>query len=208
VHCYQRRTHIACRIFILCRRQQCFIVGRNFMKRLISIVTFILLISLTVKAKVIVIDKQYLQDAKTIRTIIVLPYKDSTMFYRLQNSKDTLSISCRTKQYSEPFRQTLIKNKGMLKTDLAGKWPTVGQKVLIVINKNNRVSLFATKTGDDYRFWDPNSVPFANSIFSIPKERPYKPLENCNDLWRSENVNYWTCTDGCLLIAFDLKERG
>jgi len=184
------------------------VLAEIFMKRLISIVIFILLTSLTVNAKVIVIDiKQYLQDAKTIRTIIVLAYKDSTMFYRFQNSKDTLSISCRTKQYSEPFRKTLIDKKVMLKTDLAGKWPTIGQKILIVINKNNRVSLFAIKIGDDYRFWDPNSVPFANSIFSIPKERPYKPLENCKNSGRSENANYWTCTDGCLLIAFDLKER-
>ena len=184
------------------------IVGRNFMKRLLSIFTIFLLTSLTVNAKVILIDiKKTLQEARTIKIIIVLAYKDSTMFYRFQNSKDTLSISCKTKQYSEPFRKSLIDKKLMLQTELAGKWPSVGQKILIVINKNNKVALFATKTGDDYRFWDPNSVPFANSIFSIPKERPYKPLENCNDLGRSENANYWTCSDGCLVIALDLKER-
>jgi hypothetical protein len=178
------------------------------MKRLLSILTIILLTSLTVNAKVILIDiKKTLKEAKTIKTIIVIAYKDSTMFYRFQNSNDTLSISCKTKKSSEVFRQTLIDKNFMLKTDLAGKWPSIGQKVLIVINKNNKVALFATKTGDDYRFWDPNSIPFANSIFSIPKERPYKPLENCNDLGRSENANYWTCSDGCLVMALDLKER-
>lgn len=179
------------------------------MMRLLSIVTFTFVTSFVSNAKVIVIDiKKTLQDAKTIKTIIVLGYKDSTMFYRFANSKDTLSINCKSKQFSEPFRQTLIEKKVILKTDLAGKWPAVGQKIIVVINKCNRVSLFATKIGEDYRFWDPNSVAFANSIFSIPKERPYKPLVNCNGLGRSDNENYWTCSDGCLVIALELKERG
>lgn len=178
------------------------------MKRLLSIVTFILVTSFVSNAKVIVINiKKVLQDAKTIKTIIVLGYKDSTMFYRFENSKDTLSINCKAKQFSEPFRQNLIDKKVMLKTDLAGKWPTIGQKVIIVINERDRVSLFATRSGDNYRFWDPNSVAFANSIFAIPKERPFKPLETCDNLRVGGNANYWTCSDGCLVLALDLKER-
>lgn len=118
------------------------------MKRLLSIATFIIVTSFVANAKVIIIDiKKTLQDAKTIKTIIVLGYKDSTMFYRFENAKDTLSINCKARQFSEPFRQTLIDKKIILKSDLAGKWPTVGQKIIVVINKWNRVSLFATKTG-------------------------------------------------------------
>jgi len=179
------------------------------MKRFISTSILIMLASLTVNGKVITINiRAYLQEAKTIRTIIIIAYKDSTMLYRYQDSKDTVSISCRAKQYSEPFRQTLINKKVMLKTDLAGKWPKPGQKVLIVINKTDNVSLFAIKTGDDYRFWDPNSLPFANSVFSIPKERPYKPLNTCNNPGSNENTGFWmSCPDGCLVIASDLTER-
>jgi hypothetical protein len=176
-----------------------------------SILPVLLLTSLTLSAKVIVIDvKKTLQSAKTIKTIIIVGYRESLLFYRFLNSKDTLSIYCDSRRTSEPFRLALIEKKVMLNTDLAGKWPNVGQEVLIVINLNDRVALFAIKKGNDYRFWDPNSVPFANSVFLIPKERPYKPLENCVDwgqnLGQNEDNSFWRCTDGCLVIAFDLTK--
>lgn len=179
------------------------------MKRVFSTLTIVLLTSLTVNAKVIFIDiEKTLREAEKIKIIFVIAYNDSTMFYKFQNSNDTLSISCETKKTSEPFRQTLIDKKVMFETDLAGKWPSVGQKVLIVISKNNNVILFATKTGDDYRFWNPNSVPLANSIFLIPKVNPYKPLDYCNDMGKLTDNKFWSCADGCLFGASSLKERG
>jgi hypothetical protein len=181
------------------------------MGRLTRILSILLLTSLTVSAKVRVINvKKTLQEAKTIKTIIIIGYKESLLLYRFVNSEDTLSISCDTKRISEPFRLTLIEKNVILSTDLSGKWPDIGQEVLIVINSNNRVSLFAIKKGDDYRFWDPNSIPFANSVFLIPMERPYKPLDNCVDwgqlLRLNKDDSFWRCTDGCLVIAFDLKK--
>ncbi len=52
--------------------------------------------------------------------------------------------------------------------EFGGKWPSVGQNVLMVIDSANLLNLLAFRVKNDYRFWDPNSIPFANSIFIIP----------------------------------------
>ncbi len=177
------------------------------MKHIIIILALVFTTSLTVSAKltIIYID-QALKEAKAIRSIIIIGYTDSLMLYRLKNSKDTLKINCQVKDFSEPSRLLLIEKHVINENDLAGKWPKVGANVLLVINSRNRVSLFATLEGLNYRFWDPNSIPFANSIFYILKESHSLPLSTC----QQEDIThakYWVCTDGCILSSLYIKER-
>jgi hypothetical protein len=149
--------------------------------------------------------QKVLNSAKNIQNIIVFDYNDSIMFYGIKNKIDTLKINCKIRKDSEKYRFGLIEKNRIEKTNLAGKWPDIGQEVLIVIDQNNKVSLFATKLKNDnvYRFWDPNSNQFSTSIFSIIMERPYLRLYDCADKIE-KNSKYWTCTDGCLMIATDM----
>ena len=70
--------------------------------------------TLRASAKLIVIDiRQTLAEATVIRSVVVIGYKDSMMLYRLENSKDTLRVLCKTRSFSEPFRLLLIEKKVM-----------------------------------------------------------------------------------------------
>src|SRR5688500_15212068 len=86
-----------------------------------------LLTTLTVHAKLQSIEiKETLDNARSIKTIVVYSYSDSTMFYGHLNSTDTLTIGCKVRTFSESFRLELISNRIRKETDLAGKWPEIG----------------------------------------------------------------------------------
>ena len=90
-------------------------------------------------------------------------YNDSKMKCVNLLNTDTFTINSHTKsimQYSD-------KNSNHWE----GSWPEICEKVIIVTNyiTEERV-LFARKTeNNEYRFWDPRSIPFANTIFIISK---------------------------------------
>lgn len=67
--------------------------------------------------------------------------------------------------------------------------------------------LFAKKMGEKYRFWDPNSVPMANTVFVVPDEKPFIPLDDIMD-WGNPHPGLLFCEDGCYAIARDIKEKG
>ncbi len=180
------------------------------MKKIAFLFAFISSIAFTANAKVkFLYIKELLRNAKTIKSIIVIGYNETTMLYKFENGNDTFKISCKVKEQSEGFRIALIKGGGMLETDLAGSWPKVGQQVLIVISKVNHALLFANKEGGYYRFWDPNSIAFANSIFVFPKEKSFKPLKLCIDNLsiKKESESFSSCSDGCLVNKSYIKER-
>ncbi len=163
-------------------------------------------LSFTTSARVrFIYVHEELKAAKTIRMITVVKYAGGKMYYRYSGSKEIKTIDCSIRQTSESNRLDLVKAKTIKTTDLAGKWPDVGQAVLMVVDTNNRVCMFAKKSKGEYRFWDPNSIPFANSIFVFPKQRPYLRLEDCKD---GGDNNCWECTDGCRAIEYDIIERG
>jgi hypothetical protein len=178
------------------------------MHRLAAILLTLLLAGLTAHAAVrLIYVEQELKNAKTVSTITVLGYNKSWMFYRLPGSKDTLKISARIKASSESFRLDLIKSKWMHPTDMAGKWPSVGQTVLMLASVENTVSLFAVKSGAYYRFWDPNNIPFANSFFVFPNTYPYKQLPRCLNYLSGGSKGTPSCSDGCLVAYEAIKER-
>ncbi len=151
------------------------------MRQAFTILTLFILSALTANAKLIMIHiEKSLAQAKHIQTIVVYGYSDSTMLYGILGTKDTLTIVSNISKTSEQFRLTLIDKKVIKKTDLSGKWPETGDTVLVLINDRNKVELFAKKIKDRFRFWDPNSIPFANSFFQLKKEPPFYLLKTAS----------------------------
>lgn len=174
------------------------------------IVTFSLLIILTsfnskMKVSFIYIKKE-LDIAKVIQEIRIYGYSDSAMLYGTTNSRDTLTIKSNRGKFLNLKEAVKINSDGMLKNELGGKWPEVGQRVLVIIDTTLSIRLFAFKTDDQYRFWDPNSIPFANSIFLIPKEKSFKQLPICLD-YLGDKTDFWSCSDGCLVNIESVKQR-
>ena len=177
------------------------------MKHLKIITVLICMLSFNAIGKVRMIDiRETLKLAQSIKTITVYSYQDQMMFYGEANSQDTFKIDCKTRKISEKFRYDIIVRKLIDNTILVGKWPAIGETVLMVIDKNKRATLFAQILNDRYRFWDPNSIPHANSVFNIPAMRPYILLPVCK-VESTQEGNYWTCSDGCLALRFDI-DRG
>ena len=177
------------------------------MKQLVLILTMALLTTLTIKANTRMIDiKETLDKAKTIKSIVIYGYLDSIMYYGYLNRTDTLGIDCKIRAVSESSRLALISKRAMKQTDLAGKWPEVGDTVLIVISTDDRATLFANRNRNRYRFWDPNSTLSSNSVFSIIKQRPFIPLPDCKE-HGTDDSNLWICRDGCLALMYDIKEK-
>lgn len=128
--------------------------------------TFLLiLLAISVNgSKVRIIDiEETMENATTRQLITVYGYKDEMMLYGISSSKDTLKLDSHLKEMSENNRLLLIEAKAMAQTDLAGKWPEQGEKLLMVIDGSTL--LFAKTEGVDYRFWDVKNIPFANSVF-------------------------------------------
>jgi hypothetical protein len=181
------------------------------MTKKLSLILIFGLTFITVNAKVRSIDiKRTLDSAKVIQMVTIFEYTDSLMYYGYVGSSDTLSINCKVRMSTESFRLDLIKKGVMKETNLAGKWPEGGDTTLIVINKTGHVELFANLENDRYRFWDPNSMPFVNSVFWIRKERPFVQLEECQSELNTiggDDSDYWTCTDGCYAIRYDIDRK-
>jgi hypothetical protein len=147
-----------------------------------------------------------LNEAKHIQTVVIHGYTDSLLLCSPVGAGDTLKVEAllRWREITESFRKNLIEKKWMEPDDLAGKWPGKGDTVLIVINERDRVEVFARKIANKYRFWDPNNAPFTNSVFFIPKQKPFYQLPVCKEIWKREN--YWTCEDGCLVDVKAIRE--
>lgn len=157
------------------------------------------------KVRLIYIDI-LLRDAIQVKTIIVSSFTDTSMMYSdLSGKKST--VQCKHREASEEFRKNLIKSKYISDNDLAGLWPRKGDTVLAVFTKANKIEVFAKKIGRHYRFWDPNSIPFSNSIFIFPSTPPYFILPICKQLMAPSD-NYTSCEDGCLIDQSAIKERG
>jgi hypothetical protein len=158
----------------------------------IILLTLLAVLPLSTKTTIIYIENT-MEKATTRQLITVYGYKDDMMLYGISTSKDTLKTSCIFRDDSEKNRIYLVEHKAIKPTDLAGKWPDAGEKVLFI--EEERTVLFAKIQGDIYRFWDPKSSPFANSVFSMEAGSAYVPLEEC---LADKNETYNMCTDGCL----------
>lgn len=157
------------------------------------------------KVRVLQLDK-VLGDAKKIQKIIIAGYGDSTMLYKTEYSNQIQSVDSRHRLVSEQFRKSLIEKNYMKDSDMAGFWPKKGDSVLMLVNGVGKTEVFAKKTNGKYRFWDPNSIPFSNSIFVFPSSPPYYALVSCRQYLESRQ-EYMSCEDGCLVDISAVKEK-
>jgi hypothetical protein len=85
------------------------------------------------------------------------------------------------------------------KTTLSAEWPPVGAEVLVVVDKDNVISLFAWSLDDDYRFWSPMKTGSV-AVFNC------KPLGVAFDLLSKDNPDIgW---DGCLVKKTKVTTKG
>ena len=92
-------------------------------------------------------------------------------------------------------------------------WPSIGDKVLIVVSQNREVSLFATIQNKNYRFWSPIATG-SLAIFSFKKPatnlsgKKGKTVTLQNSRFKNTYIeNYQTSyEDGCLLPINKLSE--
>ena len=152
--------------------------------------------------------KSTLENAEMVAVVTIYGYTDSTMLYGLPGAADTLSFNCRVnanKRLMTPETYTEVISDT---ANLAGKWPPPGHSVLMVTAQRSRLLLFAMVINDKYRFWDPRSGPFANSIFWIKQTQSFMPLKNCGEYDTGDDnyPNYWICPDGCYAKIEDIDQ--
>jgi hypothetical protein len=169
-----------------------------------NLLTLLLLLSLNSYSGTRSVDiEKTLQDASSIETIIVCGYTDTTMLYCAIASKDTMSISCLRRKMTKTTRDNLIK-AGKDSTSLDGYWPIAGEKIILIVNTFNTLELLARQVGENYRFWDPQSMPLLQTLFLIREKSNFKLINLCKGA-EANNRGYYMCWDGCLVdkIYFD-----
>jgi len=85
-----------------------------------------------------------------------------------------------------------------------GYWPRVGEQVLVVLNKEGELSIFAHKVGDHYRFWSPS---FTGSVALFHYQSPALPLPDCESITEMDGSEWQNCWDGALYPIAELTER-
>lgn len=140
-----------------------------------------------------------------ISEITVVGYVGDTIMRYIDNkSQDTLKLDCKWKKYSLSSIK-IIKENGSTYNSLEGTFPEVGETIIMLTYQygGNRI-LFARKQNQHYRFWDPKSIPFANSVFFVSKNGLYKPTKLCIDNTKTSTKFY--CSDGFLMQERELKK--
>lgn len=138
---------------------------------------------------------EVLKSITSIQEIKVLSFKgDSIMVYENTKTKATLEMDCRDKKYSEEL-WTVMSERDSSYGSWEGTYPKVGETVIMVEHNyaGDRL-LFARVEDEHYRFWDPNSIPFANTVYYISENSICKPTRHCLKYAQEEqNIG---CSDG------------
>ncbi|MFM9984415.1 MAG: hypothetical protein ACKVOK_04235 [Flavobacteriales bacterium] len=122
---------------------------------------------------------------------------DSIMNYIDSESQDTIQLDCKWKKFSESSIKTPKDNDSKY-TYLKGTFPEVGETLFMLTYEYKRNGiLFARKENEQYRFWDPKSIPFAESVYLMLKTGIYKPTELCKEGLHTKKAFY--CSDGFLI---------
>ena len=145
------------------------------------------------------------ETVKQIREIKVVGYiGDSVMTYIDIKSQDTLILNCKWKKYNESSIK-ILKEKNPSYDSWEGTFPKIGESITMLNYEygGNRI-LFARKEKGSYRFWDPQSILFANSVFFVAKEGIYKPTELCVNDYQTETEFH--CSDGFLITEKEFEK--
>ena len=144
--------------------------------------------------------KAELQSARLVAEVEIEEYTPEGLRFRLQGSSDkNPALSARywgadNSKWVPEVAATLDFNQNIL----TGEWPPRGSKVLIVVDADNVISLFAWKRGADYRFWSPWMT---GSLAGFTCEPPARPLPKQADDFMGPNRGW----DGCLVPVAELE---
>jgi hypothetical protein len=131
-------------------------------------------------------DKE-LDSAQIIQYAEIIKYNESILTVKL--IKTGKIVECTV--YSQISEIKNYKSSG-----LTGLLPQIKDTILVVIDKNMRLSLVAKQIDKGFlRFWSPMET---GSVAMFYFKYPAKPLPNEKGL-DSNNKDYLTCWDGCLI---------
>ena len=114
-----------------------------------------------------------LQSAQLVAEVEIEEYTPEGLTFRLQdNPRKPLAArywGADDSKWVPNVAATLDFNQDIL----TGEWPPRGSKVLLVVDADKNISLFAWKQGSDYRFWSPWMT---GSVAGFTCEPPTRPL--------------------------------
>ncbi|WP_298511607.1 hypothetical protein [uncultured Kordia sp.] len=176
------------------------------MKKVLVIIGLITLFRPESSVKTIPISvKAVFESITDISEIKVLGYvNDSVMTYVDFKKQDTLQLDCKWKKYSEDFFN-IMKDRDPNYNSWEGTFPKIGETITMLTYEHgrNRI-LFARELDTHYRFWDPRSIPFSNSVFFIAKKGIYKPTEVCENSYQT--ATEFHCPDGFLISIKEFEK--
>ena len=140
-----------------------------------------------------------LQSAQLVEDVEIVEYTPEGLTFWLQGASDKNPTrlarywGAGDSKWVPNVAATLDFNQDIL----TGEWPPKGSRVLIVVDADNVISLFAWKKGSDYRFWSPWMT---GSVAGFTCEPPARPLPKQADSVMGPNRGW----DGCLVRAAEL----
>lgn len=143
-----------------------------------------------------------LKDAERIVQGTILKYDRGLLSFKNDSTGLIESTNVSGGMLRNPARETdSLAVKENYLSILSGRFPTVGEQVLIVINDENDVRLFAYKKDGYYRFWTPK---ISNSVSHFAFESPVLPIFPNYSFY---NPRQGLCVDGCLYPIDQLELR-
>jgi hypothetical protein len=141
--------------------------------------------------------KEELESAKTVAVVRVETYSNSRLRCRQLNSGRRRSFRYSDDPMWNP-RRFVAENLDSAVT-LTGMWPPVGSEVLIVVDREGIISLFAHRERDDWRYWSPR---YTESMAQFYCGSPARPFPGQRPRPRDERVSW----DGCLAADKHVRE--
>jgi len=165
-------------------------------KRMYALLLTLCLISISplaeAKPRAVYLDKE-LKEASLIEYVEITGYADSMLTVKPVEGKKTFNI---------PVGHVMAMD-GIMDI-LTSHWPVKGEKVLVVLNTEGKLSLFAYKQDTQYRFWSPHET---GSLAIFYFKKPAAKLPDQKGL-SYDTGEYETCWDGCLLPTELVKTYG
>lgn len=147
-------------------------------------------------AKAIMIPADAVFDSlESIQEIKVVDFVgDTVMRYMDLKTMDTLKLDCPFKPFSQATI-SIIKQRDTSYSSMEGTYPKIGEVItMITYRYGGKRTVFAKRQGNFYRFWNPFSIPFANTVYFISKIDTYIPTDYC--LKNSTHHEQFYCSDG------------
>ena len=170
------------------------------LKRIYTTIIFLLITTVGVfaESRAIYLDKE-IRNSLLTEYVEITNYTDSTIVFKtIKNGKIGSAKAIKA-----------VVKQGQNENNKFGTeyWPSVGDKVLIVVSQDREVSLFATIQNKNYRFWSP--IPTGSSaMFLFQKPATNLSGKKGKKVTLQNTENYQTSNEeGCLLPINKLDKK-